>query len=129
MEQILEKAKELGKMIASSEQFEALKSAEEAQLNDPDANLLMSQFTKKQDELSKKMANPSLSKEEFEAIKQEAQDEFKKICENKNIKAYLEANRAFAMLVEQVNTIIGYFVKGGDEKGCSGNCSSCSSCH
>ena len=52
-----------------------------------------------------------------------------KICENKNIKNYLDANRSFAMMIEQVNTIIGYFVKGGESSGCSGNCSSCGGCH
>ena len=87
MEQILQKAKELGMMIADSEQFARVKDAEEAQ------------------------------------------EAFEKICENKNIKAYLEANRAFSSMIEQVNTIIGYFVKGGDASGCGGNCSSCSGCH
>lgn len=129
MEKILEKAKELGQMIAKSEQFEAIKIAEENQAADPEAEKLMAQFTKKQQELSEKMAKPDITKEEFEAIKKEAQEEFEKICENKNINAYLEANRAFSNLINQVNTIIGYFVKGGDAGGCSGSCSTCGGCH
>ncbi len=129
MEKILEKAKELGQMIANSKQFEAIKIAEENQAADPEANALMAEFTKKQEELSVKMANPAITKEEIEEIKKEAQKDFEKICQNKNINAYLEANRAFSSLINQVNTIIGYFIKGKEESGCNGNCSSCGGCH
>lgn len=129
MEQILQKAKELGMMIAESEQFARVKDAEEAQLNDSEATQLMMEYSQKQDELSKRASEPNITKEDFENIRKEAQEAFEKICENKNIKAYLEANRAFSSMIEQVNTIIGYFVKGGDASGCGGNCSSCSGCH
>lgn len=129
MEKILEKAKELGIMIAESEQFAAIKAAEENQVADPEADALMAEFTKKQEEYSKRMANPEITKEEFESIKQEAQADFEKICQNKNIKAYLDANREFANLINQVNSIIGYFVKGGEASGCSGSCSTCGGCH
>ena len=129
MEEILQKAKELGMMIADSQEFATLKAAEEAQLADSEATALMAGYAAKRDELSAKMATPDITKEEIEAIKKEYQDEFDKICENKNIKNYLDANRSFAMLIEQVNSIIGYFVKGGESSGCSGNCSSCGGCH
>lgn len=129
MEQILQKAKELGMMIADSEQFAKVKAAEEAQLADPEATELMMEYSNKQDELSKRASAPNVTKEDFEAIKKEAQEAFEKICTNKNIKDYLEANRAFSSMIEQVNTIIGYFVKGGEASGCGGNCSSCSGCH
>ena len=129
MEKILEKAKELGMMIAESDEFKAIKAAEENQVADPEADALMAEFTKKQEEYSKRMANPQITKEEFEAIKAEAQKDFEKICQNKNINAYLEANRAFANLINQVNSIIGYFVKGGDASGCTGSCSTCGGCH
>ena len=121
MEKILEKAKELGIMISESEQFRAIKAAEENQVADPEADALMAEFTKNQEEYSKRMANPEITKEEFESIKQEAQASFEKICQNKNIKAYLDANREFANLINQVNSIIGYFVKGGDAQGCTGD--------
>ena len=129
MEQILQKAKELGMMIADSPQFARVKEAEEAQLSDSEATALMMEYSQKQDELSKRASQPDITKEDFENIRKEAQQAFEKICQNENIKAYLEANRAFSSMIEQVNTIIGYFVKGGDSAGCSGNCSSCSGCH
>ena len=129
MEEIIQKAKELGMMIADSQEFKTLKAAEDAQLNDPEATALMAEYVAKRDELTKRASAPDVTKEDFEKIREESQKEFDKICENKNIKTYLDANRSFAMLIEQVNSIIGYFVKGGEESGCSGNCSSCGGCH
>lgn len=129
MEEILQKAKELGIMIAESGEFEKLKIAEERQLADPDAQKVMMEYATKRDELAKKASGPDVSKEEFEEIKNQMQVEFEKMCENENVKAYLDASNAFSNMINQVNSIIGYFVKGGDEGGCSGNCSSCGGCH
>ena len=129
MDEILQKARELGMLIANSQEFALVKATEEAQLADPEATALMMEYSNKQDELSKRASQPNITKEDFENIRKEAQEAFEKICQNKNIKAYLEANRAFSSMIEQVNTIIGYFVKGGDASGCGGNCSSCSGCH
>ncbi len=129
MQEILEKAKELGMMIAESGEFEKLKIAEERQLADPEAQKLMMEYANARDELTKKASSPDITKEEFESIRKDMQAEFEKICANENIKAYLDANEAFSNMINQVNSIIGYFVKGGDAGGCSGNCSGCSGCH
>lgn len=129
MEEILQKAKELGIMIAESGEFEMLKIAEERQLADPEAQKLMMEYATKRDELTKKASSPDVTKEEFEELRNQIQAEFEKICVNENIKAYLDANAAFSNMINQVNSIIGYFVKGGEEGGCSGNCSGCSGCH
>ena len=129
MNDILQKAKELGMMIAESGELEKLKIAEERQLADPEAQKLMMEYAQKRDELAKKAQSPDISKEEFEDIKNKMQEEFEKMCVNENVKAYLDASNAFSNLINQVNSIIGYFVKGGDAGGCSGNCSGCSGCH
>lgn len=129
MEEILQKAKELGIMIAESGEFEKLKIAEERQLADPEAQKLMMEYATKRDELANKASAAETTKEEFERIKDEMQKEFDKMCQNENVKAYLDASNNFSNLINQVNSIIGYFVKGGEESGCSGNCSSCGGCH
>ena len=129
MEKILEKAKELGIMISKSKEFEALKEAEAAHMADKEAVQIMMDYSNKQQDIQKRASVPDITKEEMTKLKEEAQAEFAKICENQNIKAYLDASQAFARMIEQVNSIIGYFVKGGDASGCSGNCSGCSGCH
>ena len=69
MQEILEKAKELGMMLAESGEFEKLKIAEERQFADPDAQKLMMEYANKREELAKKASAPETTKEEFESIK------------------------------------------------------------
>lgn len=130
MEEIFAKAKELGIMISKSKEFEALKEAEAAHMADKEAIGIMMEYSNKQQDIQKRASVPDITKEEITKLKEEAQSEFEKICKNENIKAYLDASQTFAKMIEQVNAIIGYFVKGGDASGCSGNCSGCSGgCH
>ena len=59
-------------------------------------------------------------------------EEFEKIAKNPLIAEYLEANREFENMVNQVNAVLEYFITGQEANnggGCGGNCSSCKSCH
>lgn len=130
MNDIIEKARELGQMLSECDEFKALKGAEEMQLADPEAQELMMEYANTREALAKKAADENISKEEFENIQTQAQEAFNKLCTNKNITRYLEANKAFSALIGQVNSIIAYYVKGEEQSGgCSGNCSSCGGCH
>lgn len=127
MEKILEKARELGKLIADSEIYINSKEKEALFLQDEEASTLMYEYTKTQENLSKEFQKPNITKEEIEDIKFKSTKAFEKLCENKIIKEHLEASRSLASLVEQVNMVIGHFVRGDKKSSCSGNCSSCSS--
>ena len=130
MNQIIEKARELGQMIADSDEIKALKGAEELQLADPEAQELMMEYANTREAISKKASNPDISKEEFEKIQGEMEAAFAKLMTNENIKRYIEANKEFKSLIDQVNAIIAYYVKGEEQSGgCSGNCASCGGCN
>ena len=124
MSDIMEKAKELGMLIAESDELKNFKAAEDAQMADAAAQELMMAYYKKREELAKKA-----TKEDFEGIQDAMQMEFNKLCENENIKNYLEAQAAFSNMMQQVNSIISYFVAGKEEGGCTGSCSTCGGCH
>lgn len=127
--EILEKAKELGIMIAESEEFKTLKEAEEIQLADPKAQEMMMEYNTNREALAERASDPDLTKEDWEKLQMDAQAEFIKLCQNEKIKNYLDANQRFSDLINQVNAIIAHFVKGEDQSGCSGSCSSCKGCH
>ena len=58
------------------------------------------------------------------------EEAFRKLMTNENIKRYVDANNAFKTLIDQVNAIIAFYVKGEEQQGgCSGNCSSCGGCN
>ena len=126
MADIFEKAKELGIMIAESEEFKTFKATEDAQLEDKEAVELMMEYHTTRETLNSKAVNPEITKEEFESLKTEAQAAFDKIMANENIAAYVKAQQNFANMMEQINGILSYYVTGKDnEGGCSGSCSSC----
>ncbi len=130
MNKIIEKARELGMMIAESDELKALKGAEEMQLQDPEATELMMEYSVTREKLSKEASKSDLTKEEFEKIQTEMEEAFKKLMTNENIKRYIDANTKFKTLIDQVNSIIAYFVKGEENAGsCSGNCQSCGGCN
>lgn len=130
MNKIIEKARELGMMIAESDELKALKGAEEMQLQDPEATELMMEYSVTREKLSKEASKSDLTKEEFEKIQTEMEEAFKKLMTNENIKRYIDANTKFKTLIDQVNSIIAYFVKGEESGGsCSGNCQSCGGCN
>lgn len=130
MNPIIEKARELGMMLAESDEMKALKGAEELQLADKEAQELLMEYANTRDALSQRAAAPDVTKEDFESIQKDMNDAFAKIMTNENIKRYIEANRDFKNLIDQVNAIISFFVKGEEQGGsCSGNCSSCGGCN
>ena len=130
MNDIIEKARELGQMIAESDELKALRGAEELQLSDPDAQELMMEYANTRDRLSQRMASGEATKEEFENIQKEMEEAFSKLMTNANIKRYVEANNTFKTLIDQVNAIIAFYVKGEEQSGsCSGNCSACGGCN
>ncbi len=129
MNAIIEKARELGMMLAESDEMKALKGAEELQLADKDAQVLMMEYANTREKLSQRATSGDVTKEELENIQTEMEEAFRKLMTNENIKRYIEANRDFKTLIDQVNSIIAYFVKGEEQQGsCSGNCSSCGGC-
>ena len=126
---ILQRAKELGMMLAESDEAKALKAAEELQMADQEAQKLMMEYSLRMEKLSEEASKPGLTKEEFEKLQMDAQAEMIRICQNKNIDRYLDANRKFTNLINQVNGIIAHFVRGEDSSGCGGSCAGCNKCH
>lgn len=127
--EILDLAKQLGMMIADSSEAKALKEAEERHMADSEAQRIMADYSIKCEQLSEEARKPDITKEEYDKLNLDAQAEFIKISQNETIKNYLEANENFSNLINKVNSIIAHFVRGEDEGGCSGSCSSCKGCH
>ena len=129
MNDIIEKARELGQMIADSDEIKALKGAEELQLADPAAQEDMMEYANVREKAAAKAQDPNMTKEGFEEIQKDMEEAFRKLMTHENIKRYVDANNAFKTLIDQVNAIIAFYVKGEEQQGgCSGNCSSCGGC-
>lgn len=129
--EIIEKAQELGQMIAESEERARVDETGMKMNADEEAVELLRVYNENRKNATDKLRGTNPSKEQLEEFKAYVDAEFKKIVDNKLISDYIEASRDFDNMVNQVNAVLSYFITGqeSNDGGCSGNCSSCSSCH
>ena len=123
---ILDKTRELGEMIQESEEMKAVKEAEAAQNADEATQEHLKEFNMNRLNLARDMQNGKISREEAIEMNNKA---FEELCEKAPlVRAYVDAKSAFDGLVNQINSIINYYITGstGD---CTHNCSTCSGCH
>lgn len=128
---IIEKAQELGTLIADSPEKLRAVAAEEKMNNNEEATALLRQYNDNRKAATEKLRGKEPTKKELEEFRNYVQAEFEKIVKNELIAEYIEASREFDNMVQQVNAVLSYFITGQEsaEGGCSGNCSGCSSCH
>ncbi len=130
---IIEKAQELGALIADSPERERLTAAGDAMNNNEEATNLLRTYNENRKTATENLRGKEPTKEELEEYRNYVQAEFEKIAENKLIAEYIEASKEFDLMVQQVNAVLSYFITGQEQEsaegGCSGNCAGCSSCH
>lgn len=126
MTPIIEKARELGELIANSEEMKKVKEAEAAQEADENAKTLLVEFNMNRMNLGRDIQNGKITEEEAVKLNNEA---FNKLIESsETIKAYVDAKKELDRVVTEVNGILNYYIT-GQAPGCSHDCSSCGGCH
>lgn len=125
MNELLVKAQELAEMIKTSKEYLLAKETEQIQANDEKAQEMIKEYNEKRRDIAVKMQYGKMSDEETETLRKEINEAFDKLMEYDVIKNYVEAQRDFELLNQQIMTIIS----GAGNEGCSGSCSSCSGCH
>ena len=122
---IFEKTRELGEMIRDSEEMKAYKAAELAQKEDEASQEAMKEFNLNRINLARDMQNGKLSREEAVEKNNEAFDE---LCEKAPlIREYVDAKAKFDAVVNQVNSIINFYIT-GSTGGCTHDCGTCGGC-
>ena len=69
------------------------------------------------------------SEAELAQIREELESAYEKMTTNDHITAYINAQRTFQAIIDQMNSIISFHITGKIPGGCSGSCSSCGGCH
>lgn len=130
MEEILRKAHELGELIAKSKELIRCQEQEITFANDAGAQAAVAEYDQKSKELAEEMRSGGMTPEKLETFRARMNENMQELTKNATAKEYLEAKSAFNKLINQVNEIIGYHIRGEEEGGgCGGNCSGCSGCH
>jgi len=126
--EVLKKARELGETLQNCETFVELAEAQAEMEADETCLDLLQQMNDAEQELQMLIQTEgptadSVTKktEEYRAIRAQAEDQLKII-------RYQGAAQSFQQMMNQVNSIIQFFLTGDDGNGCSGSCEGCSGC-
>lgn len=126
MNEILTKARELGEAIVESEEFKALKAAEEAQEGDSGAMELLKRYNDERRTLAEEITKGNVSEERMAEIRKMLEERYEEVMSNPVISAYREAQERFKAIADQMNAILTYYMTGEISVSCRGNCASCS---
>ncbi len=136
MKEILDLAQKLGEKIAESEAVKTYKEMEKIYYESEEAQNAMAEYEETRAAMTVKAKESGMTPESLAMFQEEMQKAMAKLTENKTVSAYLDAQSDFNDIFTKVNSIIAYCVQGEDQNmattssgRCSGNCSSCSSCH
>ncbi len=136
MKEILQLAQQLGEAIAESEEIKTFREMEKIYFESEEAQKAMQEYEEKRAAMTVKAKEEGMTPESLQLFQQEMKAAMDKLVANKTVKEYLDAKSAFNDIITKVNAIISYCVQGeeqgnavGGSGSCTGNCSSCSSCH
>ncbi len=132
---IIEKARELGKLIQQEESYIALQKAQADADADMELQNLIGDFNMKRMSINNEASKKDKDSDKLALLNSQMREDYSKIMSNKNMIAYNEAKDAFDMVVNRVLAIVQQSAEGADPEtadystsSCSGSCSTCGGC-
>lgn len=135
MEHILEKARELGQLIANSEEFTTMNSLEEKASSNPEVSDLYANYADLRDQIAALEMEEDADEEKLDSLMDEAEALEDKINRHPGILELNLARLTFNQLMQRINRALQVQLTGEDEfaeeggcapEGCAG-CSGCGS--
>ena len=132
---IIEKARELGKLIQQEESYIALQKAQADADADMDLQNLIGDFNMKRMSINNEASKKDKDSDKLALLNSQMREDYSKIMSNKNMIAYNEAKDSFDMVANRVLAIVQQSAEGADPEtadystsSCSGSCSTCGGC-
>lgn len=132
---IIEKARELGKLIQQEESYIALQKAQADADADMELQNLIGNFNMKRMSINNEASKKDKDSDKLALLNSQMREDYSKIMSNKNMIAYNEAKDAFDMVANRVLAIVQQSAEGADPEtadystsSCSGSCSTCGGC-
>lgn len=131
MEKVLNQAEQLAEAILESEEYIAMRLAEQAAMKDEKATLLVAAYNEKRQAVESLLADANMDHGALAKAGEELQNVEHAIDENEVLTKMRQTNDAFSEMMKKVNAIIRYVVTGEEEheEGCTGSCHTCGGCH
>ena len=129
--EILKLAKELGKLIANSDEVKSANAAKEKYENDPTVQKAIVEYNTHNKALAEEYKKPEQDDALMTSIKKRIGELYNEIINNPVYQEYMSAQEGVGELMNLVNDEINFEVTGErpSQSACSGNCGSCGGCH
>ena len=134
MNQVFLKTRELGDAIMQSEEYKAMKVAEDRAMANAEAAAAMSQYMEARQNIEALLEKDNPDPEALKKLSAEMDQTQERLSLIDDVQALTEARENFSNLIEQVNQVLKFIITGqmsepksGCGGGCSGGCGGCSS--
>ncbi len=125
---IYDKAVELGKLLAESEEFTALKACEDAGQNDPELSKCISAYLEKRQQLEAETLKDDKDFDLIAALTREIDEESQKMNAIPAYEKLQQARNDYNMLMSGINDVLYATMYPDNLCSCSGNCATCGGC-
>ena len=129
MTEIIEKAKELGALLQSSEQVQKYTAAKAAFDQDEEAQKLVQEFNLHRMTLMTLSTGADADQDRIAEVEERVKSVYTKIMEKESMVAMQDAGKAVEELMGQVNGVLSFYVTGEEPQSCTHDCSTCGGCH
>jgi len=133
---VIEKARELGKLLQADERYIKYNETKAKNDNDEDLQKMIGEFNMKRVSLNTEMSKSDKSQDRINELNTEIKALYSDIMANKNMADFTAAKNEMDEMLSQINMVITMSANGEDPEtcpvetsSCSGSCSSCSGCH
>ena len=128
--EILEKAIELGKLIAESDEVKAANAAKEKYEKDEAIQAAIVEYNAHNKALAEEYKKAEKDEALMSSIKNRIGELYNEIINSAVYAEYMNAQEGVGTLMNKVNDEINFAVTGErPSEACSGNCASCCGCH
>lgn len=128
MNQVFLKTRELGDAIMQSEEYRAMKDAEDRAMKNPDAAGAMGEYMEARQKIESLLEKDNPDPEQLKKLSAEMDACQQRLSLIEDVQVLTEARENFSGLIEQVNQVLKFIITGQMEEaksGCSGHCGGC----
>ena len=129
MKEIIEKAKELGALLQSSEQVQKYNAAKVAYEQDDEAQKLIKEFNLHRMTMMTLSSGEDADEARIAEVEERIKAVYGKIMECESMKTMQEAGKAVEEMMGQVNGVLSFYITGEEPQSCTHDCSTCGGCH
>ena len=135
MDNVIEKTRELGKLIQQDARYKAYVAAREKNDSDPELQKMISEFNDLRTELAGEMAKDDKDAEKLTQLDDDIKNLYGSIMGSELMMEFEAAKAEMDSMLSQINTVITQCANGEDPDtcpvttGCTGSCESCAGCH